>query len=169
MVKDSVTKTKLAKFPKKIYTENQLLIVNNLINQGFKHHLHISGSQTFKAKVKEALKLVKEAGYCGFLRTYIRTVHEISGLSQLREAEATIWANIYAIDEPVDAACFLIQKAQQMKNYIEGTDSYSSNTQILAERERSRFLIELSERSKDLKVKEICQKLILMQKDSVFC
>jgi hypothetical protein len=165
--KDPITKTKI-KFPKKIYTESELHIANDLINQGFKHRLHVSGSQTFKTKVKKALKLVKEAGYYSFLRTYIRTIREIGGLSQLREAEAVIWANIYAVEEPVDASCFLVQKAWQMKNYIEGTDGYGPQIQILAERERSRFLKELSERSKDPSVKEKCEKRLLIQKDSVF-
>ncbi|MDI6847018.1 MAG: hypothetical protein QMD23_02665 [Candidatus Bathyarchaeia archaeon] len=60
--------------------------------------------------MKQALKLVKTAGYYNFLRTYLRSIVEIDGLTQLREADAAIWANKYAMENPVDAASLFIQK-----------------------------------------------------------
>jgi hypothetical protein len=167
--KNQVRRTKNSTmFPKRVYTQNEVLKAKDLIDEGFKHRLRVVGSQTFKAKVKEALRLVKVAGYYDFLRMYIRTILEINGLSQLREAEAALWANIYAVEDPVDGACFFVQKTWQMKKYIEEAGYHSHQTETLGEQERSRFLKELLEKTKDVKVKEACVKRMLIQKDSVF-
>jgi hypothetical protein len=167
--KTSMGKTRVSSaFPRRIYTKSEVLEAKNLIDQGFKHHLRVVGSQTFKAKAKEALRLVKVAGYHDFIRMYIRTILEIDGLSQLRDAEAALWANIYTVEDPVDGACFFVQKAWQMKKYIEEGGYYGHQTETLAEQERSRFLKELMEQSRDADIKEACQKRMLIQKDSAF-
>jgi hypothetical protein len=157
-----------AAFPRRIYTKREVLEAKKLTNQGFKHRLRVVGSETFKAKAKEALSLVKVAKYYDFIRMYIRTILEIDGLSQLREAEAALWANIYTVEDPVDGACFFVQKAWQMKKYIEESGYYGHQTETLAEQERFRFLKELMERSRDAQIKEACQNRILIQKDSKF-
>jgi hypothetical protein len=155
-------------FPKRIYTKNEVLKAKSLVAQGFRHHLHVLGSQSFRVKAKDALGLVKVAGYYDFIRMYIRRILEIDGLSQLRESEAALWANIYAVEDPVDGACFFVQKALQMKNYIEQVGYYGHQTETLAEKERFRFLQDLLERSRDPHVKDACVKKMLIQKESVF-
>jgi len=70
-------------FPKRIYTEEEVKKTRELVEKGYKHSLKSVGSLAFKEKVKQALELVKTAGYYDFLRTYIRTIKEIDGLTQL--------------------------------------------------------------------------------------
>ncbi|RLI02572.1 hypothetical protein DRO38_03755, partial [Candidatus Bathyarchaeota archaeon] len=112
------------RFPERVYTRDEVRRARDLIERGHRHELQVSGSREFTKKTQEALKLIKEAGYYDFLRTYIREIREINGLSQLRECDSAIWANIYAVQHPVDAARFFVQKAWQMKNYIEGKMYY---------------------------------------------
>ncbi len=45
---------------------------------------------------------------------------EIDGITQLRETEVAIWANKFAVDNPVDAASLFIQKAYQHGGIPEG-------------------------------------------------
>jgi hypothetical protein len=103
-------------FPSRIYTEKEVNLARELTAKGYKHTLRIEGSPDFTGKAKLALELVKIVGCYDFLRRYIRTIKEIDGLTQLRQAEAAIWANSYAVENEVDAASFFIQKANQMKN-----------------------------------------------------
>ena len=84
-------------FPERIYTVKEVEKARELIQSGYRHRLTIKGTKVFKQKVRQALKLVKTAGYYDFLRTYIRNIIEIDGLTQLREADAAIWANKYAV------------------------------------------------------------------------
>jgi hypothetical protein len=156
------------RFPKRVYTQNEVHEAKTLIDGGYKHRLRTIGSQDFKMRVRKALKLIKTAGYHDFVRTYIRTIREINGLSQLREAEAAVWANLYAVEDPVDGACFIIQKAWQMKNYIEGKTYYGHIGETLAVQERVRFLKELSKKTRNAKVKEDCIKRLKIREDSVF-
>jgi len=72
-------------FPERVYTTEEVKKARSLIEKGYKHNLKAKGSPDFVAKVEEALQLIKTAGYYDFLRTYIRTIREITGLSQLRE------------------------------------------------------------------------------------
>jgi len=72
-------------FPKRIYTTEEVKKAGELVKKGYKHRLMVKGSSSFKQKVKQALKLVKTAGYYNFLRTYLRSIVEIDGLTQLRE------------------------------------------------------------------------------------
>ncbi|NWF86954.1 hypothetical protein HXY32_04000 [Candidatus Bathyarchaeota archaeon] len=102
-------------FPKRIYTNGEVKKAKELVDKGYKHRLRAKGSPDFKQKVKQALQLVKTAGCYDFLRTYIRSITEIDGLTQLREADAAIWTNKYAVENPVDAASLFVQKANNMK------------------------------------------------------
>jgi hypothetical protein len=68
-------------FPKRIYTAEEVKKAGELVKKGYKHRLRVKGSLIFKQKLKQALKLVKTAGYYIFLRTYIRSVVEIDGLT----------------------------------------------------------------------------------------
>jgi len=144
------------KFPKRVYTVEEVKKARALIAKGYKHRLRVVGSPDFKRKAKEALKLIKTAKYYNFLRTYIRQIREIGGLSQLREAEAAIWANKYAVADPVEAAGFIIQKAQQMKDFIEGR-LYYETAEMRAVKKRIEFLETLRDGSKDQAVKKKCE------------
>lgn len=143
-------------FPERVYTVEEVKKARALIAKGYKHRLRVVGSQDFKRKVKEALKLIKVAKYYNFLRTYIRQIREIGGLSQLREAEVAIWANKYAVADPVEVASFIIQKAQQMKDFIEGKLYYDKG-EIRAVKKRIEFLETLRDTSRDQAVKKKCE------------
>ncbi len=143
-------------FPKRVYTVEEVKKAMALIAKGYKHRLRVVGDQEFKRKIKEAIKLIKAAKYYEFLRTYIRQIREIDGLSQLREAEVAIWANTYAVADTVEAAGFIIHKAQQMKDFIEGKLYYDKG-EIRAVKKRIQFLETLRDRSKDQAVKKKCQ------------
>jgi len=146
----------MVKFPKRVYTTEEVERARELIKKGHKHRLKIKGSPDFKQKVKEALDLIKTAQYYDFLRTYIKQVIEIDGFSQLRESEITIWANKYAVEDPIEGAGFLVQKAHQMKDYIEGKLYYDKG-EINAVRKRIQFLEILRNKSKDQTVKRKCE------------
>ena len=143
-------------FPKRVYTVEEVKKARELIAKGYKHRLKVVGSPDFKGKVKAALKLIKTAKHYDFLRTYIRNIREIGGLSQLREEEAAIWANNYAVADPVEAAGFIVQKAQQMKDFIEGRLYYDKG-EAEAVKKRIEFLETLRDRSKDQDVKKECE------------
>ncbi len=144
------------KFPKRVYTVEEVKKARALIAKGHKHRLRVVGSPDFKRKVEEALKLIRTAEYYDFLRTYIRQIREIGGLSQLREAEVAIWANKYAVADLIEAAGFIIQKAQQMKDFIEGRLYYDKG-EARAVKKRIEFLETLRDRSKDQAVKKKCE------------
>ena len=144
------------RFPERVYTVKEVKKARELIAKGYKHRLKVVGSPDFRSKAKEALKLIRTAKYYDFLRTYIRQIREIDGLSQLREAEAAIWANKYAVADPVEAAGFVIQKAQQMKGFIEGKLYYDKG-EIKAVEKRIEFLETLRDRSKNQAVKKKCE------------
>jgi len=147
------------KFPERVYTEDEVQKARTLIGQGYKHELRVKGSQDFKSKVEKALELIKIADYYDFLRTYIREIVEIDGLSQLRESEVAIWVNKYSVADPVEAAGFLIQKTQQMKDYTEGRLYYDTG-EIRAVNKRIEFLKALKERSKDQALKKRCEEIL---------
>ena len=154
------------KFPARVYTEKEVKTAHALIKEGYKHVLTVEGSPKFKQKVKETLELVKTAGYYELLRTYIRQIKEIDGITQLRETEAGIWANKFAVENPVDAASLLIQKVNQMKEYLEGKLYYGGNAEKRLVEKRIQFLEVLKDRSLDEKVREECARLLQMWEDS---
>ncbi|MCD6445376.1 hypothetical protein J7L49_01130 [Candidatus Bathyarchaeota archaeon] len=153
-------------FPKRIYTVKEVELARKLIKNGYKHRLKMKGNKNFKQKTKEAIRLVKKAGYYNFLRTYIRCIEEINGLTQLREADATIWANKYAVKNPVDFASLLIQKANHMKDYIEGKLYFGGEAEERSVKKRIEFLKVLKKKTQDEKVKKECERLLKMWSDS---
>ena len=155
-------------FPDRIYTIEEIRRAIELLKNGYKHHLKIDGSRVFKQHVQEALKLVKTAGYHDFLRTYIRRIEEIDGLTQLREADATIWANEYTVRNPVDAASLFVQKANHMKEYLEGRLYYGGKAETRSVQKRVEFLRKLKQKSQDEKVKNECARLLGIWSESVF-
>jgi hypothetical protein len=153
-------------FPKRIYTEDEVKRARNLINSGYRHRLRVQGSSDFKLHVKEALELVKVADYYDFLRTYIRSVEEIDGLTQLRQAEATVWTNRYAMENSVDAASILVQKASQMMEYLDGRLYYGGAAEKRSNQKRIEFLQALRKRSREKTVVEECERLLRMWEES---
>jgi hypothetical protein len=110
--------------------------------------------------------LVKNAGYYEFLRTYIRRIIEIDGFTQLREAEATIWANKYAVENPVDAASLFVQKANHMEEYLEGKLYYGGEAEKRSVKKRIEFLEKLKKKSQKKEVKEECERLLKFWSES---
>ena len=156
------------KFPKKLFTFEEMQKARRFIKEGNKHRLRAIGSSIFKEKVKESLRLIKTAKYYDFLRTYIRRIIEIDGLSQLREVDASIWANKYTVADPIEAASFFIQKTEQMKNYIEGKPYFGGIEEAKAIEKRIEFLEELKKRSKRQDIRKRCEEALKLWADSKF-
>ena len=155
-------------FPKRIYTGEELKKAKELIDKGYKHRLKVKGSPIFKQKVSQALKLIKAVGYYDSLRTYIHSIIEIDGLTQLREAEAAIWANKYAVENPVDAASLFIQKANHMKEFIEGKLYFGGEAEKRSVEKRIEFLKALKRKSRKKEVRDECERLLSSWSESVF-
>lgn len=155
-------------FPERIYTAEELKKARELVKKGYKHHMRIKGSRIFEEKVREAFKLVKDASYYDYLRTYIRSVVEIDGITQLREADAAIWANEYAVRNPVDAASLFIQKANQMKQYLEGKLYFNGVAEARSVEKRIEFLKALKEKSSNKEVREESAQLLRRWTETVF-
>ena len=153
-------------FPERVYTAEEVKAAKELIDQGYKHKLTIEGSPDFKEKVNETLELIKTAGYLDFFIAYIRKIMEIDGITQLRETEVAIWANKFAVDNTVDAASLFVQKAYHMKEYLEGELYYGGNAEKRSVAKRVEFLGVLKEKSGDAKVREECERLLQMWKES---
>jgi hypothetical protein len=156
----------LRDFPDRIYTTEEVKTAKTLIDQGYKHNLTVEGSSDFKEKVNKTLELIKTAGSLEFLRAYIKKIMEIDGITQLRETEVIIWANKFAVENPVDAASLFIQKAYQMKEYLEGELYYGGNAEKRTVTKRIEFLQVLKYKSNDENVKEECERLLQMWKES---
>lgn len=154
------------KFPKRVYTAKEVKTARELVNKGYKHNLTVEGNSDFKEKIRQALELIKTADYYEFLRTYIRLIIEIDGLTQLRETEAAIWANKFAVENPVDAASLFVQKASQMKEYLEGELYYGGTAEKRSVEKRIEFLEILKKKSQDENVKAECERLLQMWEDS---
>jgi hypothetical protein len=156
----------LSEFPERVYTQIEVEKARELIRKGYKHHLVIRGSGRFKNKVREALRLVKVTDHYDFLRTYIRRIEEIDGLTQLRQADAVMWANKYAVENSVDAASLFFQKADSMKRYLEGEPYYGGEAEKRSDQTRIEFLQLLRSRSKEEKVIAECDRLLKMWNES---
>ena len=153
-------------FPERVYTAEEVKTAKDLIDQGYKHDLIIEGAPYFTEKVNNALEQIKTAGYFDFLKAHIRKIMEIDGITQLRETEVTIWANKFTVENPVDAASLFIQKAYQMKEYLEGELYYGGNAEKRSVAKRVEFLQSLKDKTSDKVVKEECERLLEMWKDS---
>ena len=154
------------KFPEKVYTTKEVQTAKKLLDQGYKHILKVEGTQKFKEKVNESLDLLKIVGYYELLRTYIREITEIDGLTQLRETEAVIWANKFAVENPVDAASLFVQKVNHMKEYLEGKEYYGGQAEKRSVDKRIEFLERLEKESKNKSIKDECKRLLQMWEDS---
>ena len=152
-------------FPSRIYTEEEVKKARELIEEGHKHVFKVEGSTAFKQKVTNAIEFIKIAGYYDYLRKYIRSVKEIDGLTQLRQAEAAIWANKYAVENQVDAASFFIQKAHQMEEYLEGKLYYGGAAEKRSGEKRMEFLKTLKTKTQDEDVKKESQRILNMWKE----
>lgn len=153
-------------FPEKIYSEEQIKKARELIEKGYRHDIKVEGNRKFIEKVKESLRLIEVAGYTDFMRRYIRRIVEKPGFSQLRENELTIWANKYTVSDPVEAASFWIQKAEQTRLYIEREMHVGGEAEAKTLNKRIQFLCALRDRTKDPKIKEICEKKLKMWSES---
>jgi len=150
----------LEEFPEKLLTEEEIRRALELIRSGYKHELEIRGSEEFREAVEEALGLVEVAGYGDLLRTYIRAIAQVEGFSQLRPEEATIWLNVETLKNPVLAASFLVQKALQMKRYLEGKPFYGHKCEMELSNARYEFVRALREKTTDEKVRKLCDAVL---------
>jgi predicted transcriptional regulator len=158
----------LLSFPDRVYTKEEVEKARSLIAKGYKHDLKVDGSQEFVGKVGKALSLIKSAGYYDFVRTYIRTIRELTdGLSQLRQEEVAIWFNVKALDDPVDDAGFIIQKTQQMKDFVEGK-LYYETAEAKAVDKRLEFVEALRDKTADPDIKKRCEENLKRWKDQPF-
>ena len=156
----------MKEFPERVYTTEEVKTAKELVDEGYQHSLSVDGSSDFNEKVNLALELIKTAGYFDFLISNIRKIIEIDGITQLRETEVAIWANRFAVENPVDAASLFIQKAYHMKEYLEGELYYGGNAEKRSVAKRMEFLQVLMEKSEDKTVKEECERLLQMWKES---
>jgi len=154
-------------FPERVYTKEEVKQARELIEKGYKHDLKAKGSPEFVAKVEKALNIIKTAGYYDFLRTYIRVIREIEGLSQLREEEAAIWFNVKALNDPIDDAGYIIQKTEQMKNFIEGR-LYYETAEIRAVNKRIEFVEALRDKTDNTDIKKRCEENLKKWKEEPF-
>ena len=149
-------------FPERVYTAKEHKAAKALVDKGYKHTVTVEGDVGFKEKVNQTLKLIETAGFTDFFRTYIRKIMEIDGLTQLRETEVAIWANKFAVENPVDAASLFIQKAYTMKEYLDGELYYGGAAEKRSVEKRIEFLKTLKEKSKLKIVQEECLRLLDM-------
>jgi len=146
-------------FPERVYTQEEVDKARELIQKGYKHILKIEGSPQFKNKMQQVIELIKTADYYDFLRMFIRQIIEIEGFSQLHEADAAIWANMSTLTDLVDAASYLVQKAQQMKDYLEGNLYYGTG-EIVAIEKRLEFIKTLKAKSSSQDIRKRCEELL---------
>jgi hypothetical protein len=153
-------------FPQRIYTSDEVRKAKELIDKGYKHRITVKGSPEFQQRVKKALEHVKTAGYYDFLTSYIRQIEEIDGLTQLHNSDAAIWANRYAVENPVDAASLFIQKANHMKEYLELKHYYSGEAEKRSVTKRIEFLEALKNKSQEKEVIAECERLLKLWRES---
>jgi hypothetical protein len=146
-------------FPERVYTQDEVNQARELIQKGYKHVLAVRGSRQFEKKMEQVIELIKTADYYEFLRTYIRKIVEMEGFSQLHETDAEIWANMSTLTDLVNAASYIVQKTQQMKNYLEGKLYYGTG-EVEAIEKRLEFIKMLQAKSKSEYVRKRCEKLL---------
>lgn len=155
-------------FPERVYTTEEVEKARKLVQSGYRHKLTVKGSQNFKKQVEEALVHVETAGYCDFMKTYIKQIVEVDGFSQLREADAAIWANMHLLATPIQAAGFFVQKTFQMKEFLDGKLYYGGAAEARSVEKRIEFLEALKTKSKDATVKEECARILKRWAESLF-
>jgi len=155
-------------FPITLYSAEDLDKARKLIANGYRHELRVIGRSEFKRRVEATLKLIEEAGYDDFFRSYLKVIRESRGFSQLRETEASLWANIYTVEDSVEGASYFIQKAEQMKMFLEGIIHFTGEGESLATKKRVEFLRALREKTRDSRVRKECEKKIKLWEESTF-
>jgi len=146
-------------FPERVYTQEEVDKARELVQKGYKHALVTEGSAQFKDKMEQVLELIKTADYYDFVRTYLREIIEIQGFSQLHESDVALWANMSMLDDIVNAASYVVQKTQQMKDYLDGNLYYGTG-EIVAIEKRLEFLKTLKSKSESEEVKAKCGQLL---------
>jgi len=146
-------------FPERIYTLDEFREARAAIAGGHKHKLVIDGDASFKEMVEKILDLIDLAGYGELLRTYIREIRQIEGISQLREMEASIWLNKLVAEDPIEGARFVVQKMLQMQAYMEGRVWYILG-ELPAVRGSVKFLRKLRKQLKDPELRARCDQVI---------
>jgi len=152
-------------FPERVYSQDEVDKARELIRKGYKHALKIEGSPKFKDRMRHVIELIKTADYYEFLRSYIREIVEIGGFSQLHEADAAIWANMSTLVDLVDAASYVVQKAQQMKDYIEGNLYYGIG-EMPAMEKRLEFIKALKTKTSNEAIRKRCEQLLREWEDT---
>lgn len=155
-------------FPERVYTVGEVEKARKLVKTGYKHKLTVKGSQSFKKKVEKILEYVKTAGFYDYLRTYIKWIIEIDGFSQLRETEVALWINTQLLKTPIEAAGFFIQKASQMKEFLEGKLYYGGAAEARSVEARINFIKALEKETKDKSVREECRRILKQWDESTF-
>jgi hypothetical protein len=120
----AMTKAPLSSFPKRIYTLEEVAQARKAVADGYQHTLTVSGDSEFKERVSKILHFIDLAGYTPLLRSYVREIRQIQGISQLRETDASIWLNQTVANDAIEAARFVVQKTLQMQAYVEGRPWY---------------------------------------------
>jgi hypothetical protein len=146
-------------FPERVYTQEEVDRARELVQKGYKHSLVVEGSKQFKDKMQQVLELIRVAGYYDFVRTYLREIIEIEGFSQLHESDVALWANMSMLDDVVNAASYVVQKAQQMRDFLSGNLYYGTG-EIAAIEKRLEFLRTLQSKSGNTEVKARCMQLL---------
>jgi hypothetical protein len=154
------------RFPERVFTEEEHKKAKQLVDSGYRHDLKVEGEASFVAKVNESVELIRVVRLYDFLRTYIRLIIEIDGITQLRETEVAIWANKFAVENPVDFASLLIQKAHHMQEYLEGVVYYGGASEKRTVKKRIEFLESLRDKTQDIKTREECERLLEMWRES---
>jgi hypothetical protein len=153
-------------FPERVYTAEEVQKARELIDKGYRHSVKIEGSPSFKREVARAVEIVKSAGYYDFLASYICRVVEIDGLTQLHEADCAVWANGYAVRNPVDFASVLVQKSHHMREYLEGKLYYGGAAEKRSVTKRIEFLTTLKNCTEDKDVASEAEKLLKFWRES---
>lgn len=148
-------------FPSRIYTLDEFKRARECVEKGYKHRLKIVGSLIFRSRVKVIMELIRKARYYDYLRTYIRQIEEINGLSQLREADAMLWLNLDIVKDPIEGARFIIQKTEQMKDYLAGNQYYEKG-ELAAVRKSVEFLQVLKNKRIDEELRKKCEEAVKM-------
>jgi hypothetical protein len=157
-----------SEFPERVYTVDEVKTARKLVEAGYKHTLTITGSASFQKQAHKALEYIKTAGFHDFLRTYIRQIVEINGVSQLRESEAAIWANTQLLENLVQAAGFFVQKAYQMQEFLAGKQYYGGAAEARSVEKRIAFLKALKKNTSNPDVRKECSAILKQWKESTF-
>ena len=146
-------------FPERIYTQDELEKARVAVESGYRHDIRVIGNPQFNNKVSPIMELIRLSGYQELLRTFIREIRQIEGVSQLRETEASIWLNQKTLENPIEGARFIMQKAFQMESYIKGEAWYIMG-ELPAVRRSIDFLRELRNRLKDTELRAKCSQVL---------